>query len=332
MRVYLEDLMEAMDWSSEGAYLNAKTGETLVITDDLSSAMRKSEDLPEGASDEEAYEAFGWGWEFPEFLSFLRDEGEFLRLPDRYDIDEYRIMRHFAWSRDDDAHSSALMRAIQGRGAFRRFKDTCYRLGIEQQWYDYKDTRLMEIARDWCAEHGVAYAYRFPERVLARRKFTKAEVEAAADAPFEDGDEVFYGGYFGFNYTTLTAEIRREGHELEEVELDVDFWLEHRVGSDPEPSEGYELWEEPLLLEISPDRRLVSPDDGNALFTCCVLIDAPVWLRAARREGLETLRARLVPMEIHESHICKHKAEYVEYWNGKVDDMIEDAKRARERR
>ncbi len=41
------------------------------------------------------------------------------------------------------------------------------------------------------------WAYRFPEKVLARRKFTKAEVKAAADAPVSEGDETFHDGFCG---------------------------------------------------------------------------------------------------------------------------------------
>lgn len=331
MRVYLEDLVDAMDWSSDGAYLNVATGETLVINEEMEYAARMFEDLPEGASDEDVYEAFGWGWEDPEFLSLLRGEGEFLRLPDGYDIDEYRIMRHFAWSRDDDEQGCALMRAIQGRGAFRRFKDALRRLGIEQEWFDYKEARLLDVARGWCAENGVAWAYRFPERMLARRRFAEAEVEAAKDAPVGDGDETFNGGFFKFNYTTLTAEIEREGHELEEVELDVDLWLGSQGGDEPKPPEGYELWREPLLLEISPDHRLVAPDNDHALLYCCALIDAPIWLHAAKREGRKTIRARLVPMEVHERHICRGRAQYMAHWNSKCNDMMGYAKRKRER-
>lgn len=38
----------------------------------------------------------------------------------------------------DSKNASKLERAIQGRGAFRRFKDTVYYMGIEQQWYDFQ--------------------------------------------------------------------------------------------------------------------------------------------------------------------------------------------------
>ena len=321
MRVYLEDLVNAIDWSGDDSYLNVETGAILLLPwgADVARAEHGGDDFDEDKLDD------------PELANFLRNEGQYMRLPDRSGSDGYRLIRDFAWSLEEAEHGALLLRAANGRKPTRRFRDALRKLGLEQRWLDYKEARLLKVARGWCAEHGVAYAYRFPEKVLTRRKFTKAEVKAAEDAPLEDGNEVFYGGYFGFNYTTLTAEIRREAHELEEVELDVDFWLNNRGGDEPEPPEGYELWREPLLLEISPDRRLVAPDDSHVLFTCCALVDASLWLRTAKRDGKETLKARLVPMEIHERHICKHRAEYIGYWNSNCDDMMGYAKRKRER-
>ncbi|MEN6446654.1 MAG: UPF0158 family protein, partial [Syntrophaceae bacterium] len=37
----------------------------------------------------------------------------------------------------------------EGRGAFRRFKDSIHRRGIEKDWYQYRDERLEEIIIDW---------------------------------------------------------------------------------------------------------------------------------------------------------------------------------------
>lgn len=331
MRVLLEDLADAMDWSSEGAYLNADTGETTVINDELDYAMRIFEDLPEGASDEDAYEAFGWGWEDPEFLAFLRGEGRFLPLPDSYDIDERRIMRDFAFSLGGGKRQDALLQAVNGRKPFSRFKDAPCDLGIQQQWYDYKEARLLEIAREWCLENGVDYAYRSPDKVLARRKVAKADVARIEDAEAEPGDAILSHGFFEFNWTTLTDDIRRnwEG-ELEEIEIDVDLWGA-RCDVDPNRADAADRPEgTPLVLEISPDRRMVAPDDPHSLFLCCVLADGDRWLSWAKRVGKKAITALLVPMEVHSEHICLHKKEYVEYWNGKIDELVGDAERKRE--
>jgi hypothetical protein len=45
--------------------------------------------------------------------------------------------------------------AIHGSGAFRNFKATIRRLGIEARWFAYKTLALETIARDWLAENGL---------------------------------------------------------------------------------------------------------------------------------------------------------------------------------
>lgn len=320
MQVYIEDIIEAMDWSGE-SFLNSETGAVLTFTDADEYAYSKCEELPEGATDEEIYDILGW--EDPEFANFLRNEESYIRLPDQFDIHEYRMMKHFIMTVDDEEQRDALWEAIHRKKAYRRFKDTVHYFGIQNLWYDFKEQRLLEIAQRWCSEHDLAYVYRRPEKVLARRTLDGA---ASEDAPVKAGDEIFYGGYFGFNYTSLLADIKSNDYELEEVELDVDLWLSWHKDSPAEAPEGYELPEMPLLLELSPDRRLVTPDDDHALYLCCTLIDAPLWLQAAKRDGKKTLKALLVPMEVHADHICKHKESYVEYWNGKIDDLLQDIK------
>ena len=50
-----------------------------------------------------------------------------------------------------------LARAIRGKGAFRRFKDTVYDLGIDQQWYDFQAAAYKRKAARWCEENGIEY-------------------------------------------------------------------------------------------------------------------------------------------------------------------------------
>lgn len=45
--------------------------------------------------------------------------------------------------------------AIRGKGAFRRFKDCLFDLGMEQEWYKYRDACYEKIAREWCEKHGI---------------------------------------------------------------------------------------------------------------------------------------------------------------------------------
>jgi Uncharacterised protein family (UPF0158) len=80
----------------------------------------------------------------------MNDE-KYVKLPDKGDINEYDIMEEFAEDNDE------LSRAMRGRGTFRRFKDEIIEQCIEDDWYDFKEKALIEIAREWCEENGIVY-------------------------------------------------------------------------------------------------------------------------------------------------------------------------------
>jgi hypothetical protein len=50
-----------------------------------------------------------------------------------------------------------LLHAIFDAGAFRHFKATVRRCGIEQDWFAFRDEALREIAREWCEEHQIKW-------------------------------------------------------------------------------------------------------------------------------------------------------------------------------
>jgi len=78
-------------------------------------------------------------------------------LPSRFDMNEYRIMERFCDTVEDEKVATGLRLAIQGSGAFRRFKDGLHAFGIAEQWYAFRDKALREIAKDWCEENHIEY-------------------------------------------------------------------------------------------------------------------------------------------------------------------------------
>lgn len=93
-------------------------------------------------------------------ISGMIDEDEddrFIRLPSQREINEYGMMEEFISSIRNDDQRAALEMAISGRGAFRRFKDTVIRFGIEKKWYAFRDKEYLRVAREWCEENDVAY-------------------------------------------------------------------------------------------------------------------------------------------------------------------------------
>jgi len=76
--------------------------------------------------------------------------GRFLPLPGRDEINEWDMMRDFAEGQENEDHAEALCRAIQGRGAFRYFKDRIHDLNLADAWYAFRADQYRKIALDWC--------------------------------------------------------------------------------------------------------------------------------------------------------------------------------------
>ena len=83
------------------------------------------------------------------------EEDRYLYLPTQYEIDEYSIMDEFAYQYSNPFISTALREALYGKGASRRFKDTIFRLGIRDEWFDYRAKRYRKIAEEWCIDNGL---------------------------------------------------------------------------------------------------------------------------------------------------------------------------------
>lgn len=78
-------------------------------------------------------------------------------LPTQYEINEYQIMVDFIDTIDNQKLKTELQRLIQGKGAFRRFKDYCFESNIIRDWYKYKKQRYKEIAINWCKKTGLQH-------------------------------------------------------------------------------------------------------------------------------------------------------------------------------
>lgn len=79
----------------------------------------------------------------------------YYRLPSQYELHGYRIMEDFIDNLSDVDAQNKLIRAIHGKGAFRRFKDTVFYLGIREQWFAFQREAYAEIARRWCRDNGL---------------------------------------------------------------------------------------------------------------------------------------------------------------------------------
>jgi hypothetical protein len=69
--------------------------------------------------------------------------------------DEWRDMAAFAARQRDVALRERLERAIEGRRAFRRFRDLVHDENLVEQWYAYSTDRQMGRAREFLAHEGI---------------------------------------------------------------------------------------------------------------------------------------------------------------------------------
>ena len=148
--VKLKDIIEGMEFQfDEGSsYLNKTTGE-VVYTADYELRAAEDETPPDQLPE--------WQLEALRVAKDILETDHYLPLPTKFDIHEYSIMERFCRSVDDDEMRDNLFNAIRGRGAFRYFKDRIHEYGIADDWYQYRDEALREIAIGWCEENGIPY-------------------------------------------------------------------------------------------------------------------------------------------------------------------------------
>lgn len=131
MKVKLSEVIDALDFTNDEIeyYYNPDTEEIFM------SNIWYFEDLNEDESDE------------------LFEKS--IKLPTRYDINEYEMMEDFAETISDTRLQNQLYISLNGSGAFRRFKDTCINFDIINDWYKYRDERYREIAINWCKDNNI---------------------------------------------------------------------------------------------------------------------------------------------------------------------------------
>ena len=164
--VSLRDLVDELQTlPNEGrAYLHKISGRIIPVTDDdvamveMDEFEEEFEEELEETIDDVGGEDFSWETQyFQDVKRILADDADYLELPSRFDIHEYEIMERFCLSISNGKVRDVLLRKIRGSGAFRRFKDTIYQYGIENDWFKYRDEAYKEFAVAWLESKGIAY-------------------------------------------------------------------------------------------------------------------------------------------------------------------------------
>jgi hypothetical protein len=150
--VHLKDIVDALEMQIDeySSFLDLDTGKVETLPDDLLQEVEESDETEgenlEDGQDEE--------WEIAKRIV---STDRFAALPTKFDVHEWSIMQDFAHSVESVGIREDLLHAIHGTGAFRMFKDTIRRHGIEPLWFAFRTEALRQIAIEWCEENQIAW-------------------------------------------------------------------------------------------------------------------------------------------------------------------------------
>jgi hypothetical protein len=148
--VLLHEVVDALESAADemSSYVSAATGQVITVThEDL--RLAEGDPVPD---------MLDWQREAVAEARQVLESEDWLELPSKFDIHEWNIMDGFGLSLSSASEREAVGDAIHGTGAFRNFKSTIRRLGIEEAWFAYRKRALETIAREWLAEHGLQSA------------------------------------------------------------------------------------------------------------------------------------------------------------------------------
>ena len=136
VKIDLDELCSAMDDSfyEHDYYLDLETGEILFISDYMHD--EGGDNLKDRVSeDSERYE----------------------QIPKAKSYEGYEDMADFIATVEDERLAELLEVAINGKGAFHRFKDVLARyLDKRKRWYRFQDDKIRERALEWLESIGIS--------------------------------------------------------------------------------------------------------------------------------------------------------------------------------
>lgn len=157
-------------------------------------------------------------------------DGEIIELPNHYDINNYRMMQDFMEEETTGEIQSWLRNSLIGKGAFRRFRATCERFGITNDWYRYEAKCYEDIAVYWCEQNGLEYY--FEEKVKREPEPEEPELPKSTRVRVVSIDEKnAYGIYYmNIEFRKELAALRnyRCDADLESAQSEIGFYLSRR--------------------------------------------------------------------------------------------------------
>jgi len=169
VKVNLDELAIALDTDSSELhrYLDLETGRIVQIMQEIAGEL---EEIYEEIYDEDGnriatLEDYLQQRDDPDWQKEMMLEADrieqgygtrYIRVERDEPYDDYRTMERFVDTVNDARLRERLWDAIEGRGAFRRFKDLLARHPqVEEEWFEFKDSWLQKRVADWLEFHDI---------------------------------------------------------------------------------------------------------------------------------------------------------------------------------
>jgi hypothetical protein len=148
----LNDIVEALEMqvNESSSFLDRDTGRVENVSNDL---LREAEE----SDGDEALDLPTWQKQEWEIAKLIVSTDHFRKLPSKLEVHEWAIMQDFSRSVKSDRIREDLLHAIHGAGAFRNFKNTLRRHGVESAWFVFRAEALRQFALDWCQENEIVW-------------------------------------------------------------------------------------------------------------------------------------------------------------------------------
>lgn len=149
--VKLQDVIDALEMATDSTsyFLDRRTGEIEMITDDVWSAAENDDLISEYPE---------WQRELVLKAREIRSTDHFIELPDKFEIDSYEMMEQFCREHPNERIRERLSDAIKGKGAFRRFNDLISNLGIQDEWNRFEHQWFEDMAVEWLEAEGILFS------------------------------------------------------------------------------------------------------------------------------------------------------------------------------
>jgi len=170
LEVDFDEIQKAMEDVARDTFdyfLDSRTGVVIAVSEDILDEVEAK--LYEGDFDE-----IGEGIEYvefseePELPSWMEDEIElildvildknrrYVRIPERYSSEAHQVMTEFLEISEEPALKGELVHALNGKGAFRRFKDALVNYPKERKkWHGYNARAMKRVITEWLQSLGI---------------------------------------------------------------------------------------------------------------------------------------------------------------------------------